>query len=165
MKFWILGSQKLKVSHQETKCGERARKFWERASFWKSLWLAWVPSVGSANWNCPAIFSGHGTALDFYQPRALLCVLFLWHATSRAGLCFFSVVHQIGFSKWMLINYLAAALAVVSRRETLTPQCAHPDGHFRDLSAGICLWAQTSSVHLCFSCSLPAHYNSLISWV
>lgn len=35
----------------------------------------------------------------------------------------------------MLINYLAAALAAVSRRETLTPPCAHPDGHFRGLSA------------------------------
>lgn len=33
----------------------------------------------------------------------------------------------------MLINYLAAALAVVSRRETLTPQCAHPDDHYRYL--------------------------------
>lgn len=35
----------------------------------------------------------------------------------------------------MLINYPAAALAVVSRRETLTPQCVHPDCHCRGLSA------------------------------
>lgn len=68
-------------------------------------------------------------------------VFFLYDIQSSGQGCalqsFFSVVHQIGCPRMNVdhVNYWAGALAVISRRGTLTPQCAQPGGHFRDVSA------------------------------
>lgn len=88
-------SQKLRVSHQKKKkCRERARKFWERASFSKSL-LACLSSIcGQCKLKLPCHFQWTWHSSGFLPARSFALCSFFCDIQPPGQGCVLTVFYQ-----------------------------------------------------------------------